>query len=201
MKNLGSKLFLGIKRFTLKPLLMVVSFCIIGLSTSFISCKYTSELDTTAKTGGDAVMLGSEEFSSEIIKPDHKTYSDKSGKLIYEVKYKSDGFNVLDASSDLLWKISHYKNKIIISDNEANENSWEIKILSASRAKLVKGETVLAFVENDHISGKPTIHYNGGTDILEKESNYSATYLLETLNDIPEDQQEVIIFELKAKHY
>lgn len=127
--------------------------------------------------GNTSVSVNGETYTSEMTKKDKKKYYDANKNVVYEVKYKDDGFKLRRASSALIWKIKLYDEKIKISDNEENLNPYEIKMLENNEAKLEYNDEVLARTTGD------------------------AVELVKTIEVMPADQQEIIISELKAKGY
>ena len=97
--------------------------------TVLVSCnsstKNTIIKETSVANGTESSSNG---YSSKMTKSDKKKYYDSNDNVVYEIKYKSDGFKLRTASSDLIWKVKLYDNKVKISDNEENLNPYEIKI-------------------------------------------------------------------------
>lgn len=71
------------------------------------------------------IQSGEKIFEPKEKEDKRKYFTD--GMLTYEVKTKDDAFKLRDASSNLLWKVKMYPDKIKISDNEENSNPFEIK--------------------------------------------------------------------------
>ena len=134
---------------------------------SMLSCK---ENKTTTSQNGTS-------YTSKMTKADKKKYFDASDNVVYEVKYKEDGFKLRTASSQLLWKVKLYDKKIKISDNEENINPYEIKIMDNGEAKLVKNEEKIARTTN------------------------TATTLVNDIKEMAADQKIIIISELETKGY
>lgn len=68
----------------------------------------------------------------------YKESSDNESEkeLVAEVKSKPDSFKLFDKNNKLLWKVKIHENKIKISDNENNENAFEITKVDATRCKV-----------------------------------------------------------------
>ncbi|GER59472.1 hypothetical protein [Patiriisocius marinus] len=163
---------------------------IVFIATSFVACKQNTSATSNA-TG--------EDYTSEMTKSDKKKYKDTSGNVVYEVKYKSDGFKLRTANSDLLWKVKLYPEKIKISDNEENEHPYEIKLIGILASKLVKDDKELARLKME--SGNAIITYKNGDEETSFKAYYSSTLLINEIDEIAADQKDIIIRELKAKGY
>ena len=150
--------------------IQAISIIILCISFLFVSCKETNNGSTsTTSVGG---------LSSKMTKPDKKKYYDSSNAVVYEVKYKDDAFKLRTPSSDLIWKVKLYENKIKISDNEENENPYEIKKLDNGESKLEKDEMT-----------------------IERSTSDEARNLVYKIDAMPKDQQEIIVQELNAKGF
>lgn len=73
-----------------------------------------------------------------VFKGEKRKYSDESGKVINEIKFKDEGFKLRTDKGDLIWKIKYDESKIKISDNEENKNPFSINLKSEENAKLKK---------------------------------------------------------------
>ncbi len=156
-----------------------------------------SETSTVTPSNNNS---SADDYTSKMTKADKKKYYDASGNTVFEIKYKPDGFKLRTASSQLLWKIKFYDNKLKISDNEENLNPFEIKLTEANKAKLVKNETTLA---------KTSYNLEKKEQVLSSENespeffnqNYSPSLLVSKITDIPNNQKQIIIKELILKGY
>ena len=153
-----------------KNKIQAISMFILCISLLFVSCKETSGGGTSTTTVG--------ELTSKMTKPDKKKYYNGSNTVVYEVKYKDDAFKLRTPSSDLIWKIKLYENKIKISDNEENENPYEIKKLDNGESKLEKADMT-----------------------IERSTADEARNLVYKIKEMPKDQQEIIVQELNAKGF
>jgi hypothetical protein len=67
-----------------------------------------------------------------------RKYSVGEGPVIYEVKPGDDGgFKLRNPDGSLRWKVKVSPDKIKISDNEKNENPFELKLKEPNRVKVV----------------------------------------------------------------
>jgi len=182
------------------------SLAILTLSV-MLSCNSTTKketetiTETTANESNTSTPLSAGTYTSKMTKPDKKKYYNSSNDVVYEVKYKPDGFKLRTASSQLLWKIKLYDDKVKISDNEENLNPYEIKIGDTYKAKLVRDGKELAKTSYDLESKVQSILAQGHSQPLFYEGSYSIAYLVDLIEDINADQREIIIDELKAKGY
>ena len=85
-------------------------------------------LEVKIDGGNIKLEYGGKVVRSEL-KGDKRKYFYEAGNQIAEVKTKdADGFKVRTADGKLLWKIKIAADKIKISDNEENQNPFEIKV-------------------------------------------------------------------------
>lgn len=152
---------------------------VIALSTA---CKQSEKGTTDYKTSTSVSQ--DEVYTSKKTKADKKKYYDANDNVVYEIKYKPDGFKLRTATSKLLWKIKLYDDKIKISDNEENLNPYEIKIINGEEAKLVKDDAKIVRLTNEKVNG-----------------DYSPSLLINEISEIPEDQKRIIIGELALKGF
>ena len=142
------------------------------LFLSITACKDSK----TGQNNNDTEIVVSQ-YTSEKTKADKRKYYDQNNNVVYEVKYKSDGFKLRTASSTLLWKVKLYNDKVKISNNEENLNAYEIKKVGANEIKLEKDN-----------------------EIISRNKNTSHLWeLVADISEIPADQQEILVAELKAK--
>ena len=152
---------------------------VLTLSTA---CKHNEKETTNYSTSTSASQ--DEPYTSKKTKADKKKYYDANDNVVYEIKYKPDGFKLRTASSKLLWKIKLYDDKIKISDNEENLDPYEIKIINSEEAKLVKNDAKLARLTNEEVKGA-----------------YFPSLLINEISEIPEDQKRIIMDELVLKGF
>ena len=90
--------------------------------------------------------MAEKSFAGET-KGDKRKYTLEGGSQIAEVKAKdADGFKVRTNDGKLLWKVKIAADKIKISDNEENQNAFEIK-KKDDGAKIERNETKLGEVK------------------------------------------------------
>ncbi|WP_271769560.1 hypothetical protein [Aquimarina algiphila] len=126
-------------------------------------------------------------------KPDkHKFYT--NGSMVYEVKFKSEGFKLRDKNSELLWKIKIYPDKIKISNNEENENAFEIKRYE-DKIKIKRNEEELYAIQ----LGSSSVIINDEALYQLSSDQDSYAYAILAIKEIPEDQKIFILAELLSQ--
>ena len=159
------------------------------------SCKNAPDASVSSNTTKYS------KYSAKQVKQDKKKYYD-GNREVYEIKYKTDGFKLRTNSSELIYKVKLYDDKIKISDNEENLNPYEIKLNKAdNKAKLIKSNKELAKLNFYPDRGEHKVKLNRGEEIQIRSKQYSSHLLVQQISVIPEDQQHIIMDELKAKGY
>lgn len=181
-------------------------YFVIALLLVFISVGCKESTKTTEQTPNQVSQVSTNETKNEVLtskmtKADKKKYYNSSNNVVFEIKYKPDGFKLRTAASKLLWKIKLYDTKIKISDNEENLNPYEIKILSNQEAKLEKDGTVLARTSYNIDKKEQVISSNttGAPEFYKK--SYAPSLLISQISEIPEQQKQILINELILKGY
>lgn len=179
----------------------LITFLIVSFAFVMFSCKDNSSKPKATTVIATDVNTGTiEDYSSKMTKADKKKYFDASNNVAFEIKYKPDGFKLRTASSQLLWKIKLYGDKIKISDNEENLNPYEIKITETQRAKLVKDGTTIAKTSYDAAKKQQVLAPEAGTPEFISQS-YTSSLLVTQIPEIPKIQKDIIIKELILKGY
>jgi hypothetical protein len=164
-----------------------------------LACKDTEKNNTNASTSNG--ISHDLTYTSKMTKPDKKKYYDANGNVIFEVKYKLNGFKLRTAGSQLLWKVKLDTDKIKISANEDNLNPYEIKLINSNEAKLVKDDAKLARLVYDAVSNTQTITPVNGTGSETVEGNYAPSLLIHEISEIPEIQKHILKDELVLKGF
>ena len=144
------------------------------------------------------------EYGGKIVrgetKDDKRKYNVEGGNQIAEVKIKdADGFKVRTNDGKLLWKIKIADDKIKISDNEENQNAFEIK-KKDDGAKIERGETKLGEVKFYKDRQKIKVKDAADKELFDSNTDkYSIAYGVLALNEIPEDLRFIILAELLAR--
>lgn len=180
-------------------------WCVILLVFINVSCKESTKNTVTNfdtnQTVSSTSESNTEHYTSKMTKADKKKYYNSNGDVVFEIKYKPDGFKLRTASSKLLWKIKLYEQKIKISDNEENLNPYEIKILNTHEAKLEKGNQVLGRTSYNTDKKEQVISTKNEATPVFINKSYSHSLLVMKIPSIPEDQKQIIIDELILKGY
>jgi hypothetical protein len=118
--------------------------------------------------------------------------------LIAEVKRKSDSFKLFDESDNLLWKVKIKEDKIKISDNEENQNAFEIVKSSADRCKVRNRSAIeLGDVKYYPDNGKLKVKTAENEEvIITKDSKNAAAPGVVLFSEIPIELRAIIINEL-----
>ena len=139
----------------------------------FVSSKGDA---TTIKIVDGEVVTQKSNLKSKAKNNEKRKYDDASGKVIYEIKYKDDGFKMRTEADKLLWKVKISGDKIRISDNEEGKNAYEIK----------KKDNKFKISQN-------------GKDLQEVKKEGSFGNAIIELNKIPLAEREVLIGEMLLK--
>ncbi|MDF4202905.1 hypothetical protein PXD56_08060 [Maribacter sp. SA7] len=163
----------------------------------------TNSLDVTI-ANADGALIGGFDLSPIKIVANNTTYTFKSkpdkhkfyanGQMKYEIKFKEESFKLRDADSDLLWKIKIYPDKVKISDNEENENAFEVRPYD-DKIKVKRNEEELYRVNIEGNSVKVN-----DTEAFKLSSNQqSYVYAILAIDEIPNEHKMFIIAELLNK--
>lgn len=161
-----------------------------------LGCNNTVQTSQASPDNETSISVA---YHSKMTKSDKRKYYNENDDVIYEVKYKPEGFKLRTPSSDLLWKIKLYDTKIKISDNEENLNPYEIKLINQYEAKLVKEETEIARIQFD--AAQKLLHIKGETEKKLNKESYQPSILVDMISQIPEIQRNIIKEELNRKGY
>ena len=137
----------------------------------------------------------------EMKNAEKRKYLLEGGSQIAEVKAReTDGFKVRTPDGKLLWKVKVTADKIKISDNEENQNAYEL-VKKEDGAKIERNQAKLGEVkfyrDRQKIKVKDAADkevYDGNTD------KYSVAYGVLMLKEISEEMRFIIIAELLARN-
>ena len=134
-------------------------------------------------------------------KGDKRKYAPEGGNQIAEVKIKDEGgFKVRTNDGKLLWKIKIDADKIKISDNEENQNAFELKKRDDG-AKIERGGTKLGEVKFYKDRAKIKVKDASDKELFDVNSDkYSVAFGVLALSEIPEDLRFIIFAELLARN-
>jgi hypothetical protein len=111
-----------------------------------------------------------------------------------EVKFGDEGFKVRTLDGKLLWKVKVTPDKIKVSNNEENQNPFELKIKDAKVKVYAPGERLLGEVRarGDHVEIGDKFRAAG--------TRPDAFYGVALLDGVPPRERAVIFAELAVRH-
>lgn len=122
----------------------------------------------------------------------------RGGAFVAEVKADGDKVKLRDERGQLLWKIKIGDDKIKISDNEENENAFEIK-RKDDGFKVVRGETELGKVKRYPDDGRIKVKGPDERERFAGKGSGGAAFAVLLLDDIPEPQRMIVAAELALR--
>lgn len=132
-----------------------------------------------------------------------RKYTVDGGAVVFEVKPDNDseGFKVRNPDGSLRWKVKLEPQKVKISDNEQNDNPFELKMREGDRLKVVApGDKELGNVRFDRAKTKTEIeNASGATQFVVEGSRPSRAYGVLVLDAIPAVQRYIIAAEILAR--
>lgn len=129
-----------------------------------------------------------------------RKYTLAGGPVLYEVKPNDEGgFKLRTPEGRLLWKVKVTPEKIKISNNEQNENPFELKVRDGNRVKVVApGDRELGNVR--YASGKVEVETAGGKNIFTANAGRpTGAYGVLLLEGIPDRERFILIAEILAR--
>ena len=146
------------------------------------------------------IAYGGQELVGEPRDNGKRKYSVDGGEVYYEVKPGEDGgFKLRTAEGKLLWKVKLYPDKIKISNNEENQNPFELKARDGNRTKVfAPGDKELGNVRFD--GAKIDVENAAGqTQYTIASTKPTAAYGVLLLEAIPPQQRAVLAAEILAR--
>jgi hypothetical protein len=129
-----------------------------------------------------------------------RKYTVGDGPVLYEIKPGDDGgFKLRNPDGTLRWKVKVSPDKIKISNNEQNDNPFELKVKDASRVKVVgPGERELGNVR--YAGGKISVDDASGRVIFSTTTpKASGAYGVLLCNTIPERERYILAAEILSR--
>ncbi|PWT91897.1 MAG: hypothetical protein C5B54_04470 [Acidobacteria bacterium] len=141
------------------------------------------------------------EFSGLVVRAKNKDngkrkYELEGAGIIAEVKDGDDGFKLRTADGKLLWKVKFGDDKIKISDNEENNNPYELKPKGDDRVKVEKNNSELGEVKFYKDRQKVKVKVNEAEKYESNTDLYSSAYGVLVIDAIPERERNILIAEL-----
>lgn len=130
-----------------------------------------------------------------------RKYRLSQGPVAYEIKPadEGEGFKLRTADGKLRWKVKVSPDKIKISDNEENENPFELKMRDGNRVKVVApGDRELGNVRFE--GTKIDVENAGGTVVFTKDgAKPGGAYGVLLLDAIPAHERYILVAELLSR--
>jgi hypothetical protein len=146
------------------------------------------------------IAFAGQKLRGEIRDNGKRKYSLEGGSTAWEVKPGDDGgFKLRTADGRLRWKVKVAPDKIKISDNEENQNPYELKVREGGRVKVVgPGEKELG---NVRFAGtKIEVENAAGVKQFEVSATAaSGAYGVLLLEAIPAQERAILIAEILAR--
>ena len=122
-----------------------------------------------------------------------RKYENDAGTVLFEVKPGDEGFKLRTEDGKLRWKVKIKDAKVKVSDNEENNNPFELKAREGDRVKVVApGDRELG-----NVRGKNVEDASGKT--LYVVDAPSAAYGVLLLDSIPEVERYILVAELLSR--
>ena len=151
---------------------------------------------------GDAVDIayGGQRLRGETRDSGKRKYTVDGGAVSYEIKPNEEGgFKLRTAGGKLLWKVKVTADKVKISNNEENENPFELKVRDGNRVKVVApGDKELGNVRFD--GAKVDVEDAAGqTRFTIASAKPAGAYGVLLLDAIPQQERVILIAELLSR--
>lgn len=147
------------------------------------------EIAFVAADGSKRILRGATRESGK------RKYTVGDGGVLFEVKPGDNlGFKLRMADGKLRWKVKVAPDKIKISDNEENNNPFELKVRDGGRFKVVApGDRELGNVRADAVEDA------SGKKLFTVTGKKSAGYGVLLLDQIPEIERYILVAEIAAR--
>ena len=151
--------------------------------------------------GGAKIEFDGKTVKSESKDADKRKYFGANGSQICEVKLKdADGFKVRTTDGKLLWKVKIDNDKIKISDNEENQNAFEL-VKKDDGAKIEQNENKLGEVKFYKDRQKVKVKDSADKELFDSNTDkYSVSFGVLVLDKIPVELRYVIMAELLSRN-
>jgi hypothetical protein len=146
------------------------------------------------------IAVGNQKLHGEAKDSGKRKYSIDGGAVSYEVKPNEEGgFKLRTADGKLRWKVKVSADKIKISDNEENNNPFELKMRDGGRVKVVApGDKELGNVRFE--ASKIEVENAAGQKQFEiAASAASAAYGVLLLEAIPQQERAILVAEILSR--
>lgn len=128
-----------------------------------------------------------------------RKYTIDGGAVTYEIKSSEGGFKLRTADGKLRWKVKIAPEKIKISDNEENNNPFELKVREGDRTKVVApGDRELGNVR--FASSKTEVENAAGiTKYRVDDPKPSGAFGVLLLDAIPSTERAILLAEILSR--
>lgn len=162
----------------------------------------------TVRRSGDVIEVSlteagqKRELRGESRDSGKRKYSVAGGAVAYEVKPgDDDGFKLRTFDGALLWKVKVKPEKIKISNNEQNDNPFELKVRDGDRVKVVApGERELGNVRFDRAKSRTEIENAASRTLFTVDGpKPSGAYGVLLLDTIPPTERAILLAEILSR--
>lgn len=152
----------------------------------------------TLKGGAIDFIVNGVAYKSKL-KGEKRKYQNASLEITHEVKFSdAEKFKVRTPDGKLLWKIKLYDDKVKISDNEENENPYQVKKQESGKAKVEKNDTRIGKLTLNSEKKQIEVSSDGKGFVIEAE-DFSIAFGVLLADEISDVEQFIIISELLNK--
>lgn len=131
---------------------------------------------------------------------DKRKYESENGGRVAEVKPSDDGFKIRTPDGNLLWKVKIAPDKVKVSNNEENNNPFELEWKGRERVKVTLEQNELGEMKFDRDRQKVKVKDAGESEVFESNTERpSAAYGVLLLQTIPQPERYIIMAELLAR--
>jgi hypothetical protein len=148
------------------------------------------------------IAAGGQKLHGETRDSGKRKYSIDGGSVSYEIKPNDEGgFKLRTADGKLRWKVKVTPEKIKISDNEENNNPFELKVRDGDRVKVVApGEKELGNVRFDRAASKIEVENAAGQKQFEIATGTpSGAFGVLLLEAIPQQERAILVAEILSR--
>ncbi|MGZ8781654.1 MAG: hypothetical protein ACXW31_17185 [Thermoanaerobaculia bacterium] len=129
-----------------------------------------------------------------------RKYTLGDGPVLYEIKPSDDGgFKLRNPDGSLRWKVKIAPDKIRISDNEQNDNPFELKLREPNRVKVfAPGDRELGNVR--YAPNQIEVESKSGRVIFTTDATKpSGAYGVLLIDGIPERERYILVAEILSR--
>lgn len=164
-----------------------------------------SELMTVGESGGNVDIVLTSAGKKRVLRGEPRDSGKRKytvdGAGLYEVKPGEGGFKLRNADGTLRWKVKIAPEKIKISDNEENNDPFELKVRDGDRVKVVApGDRELGNVRFDRAAARTEIENAASKTLFRVDGpKPSGAYGVLLLEAIPENERAILLAEILSR--